>query len=157
MSPLNQVHTGRRATPPRFVIYGSEGVGKSTVAAQAPRPIFVPTEDGLDQIDCSSFPLAQTFTEVEAALRALLTEAHEYQSVVIDSLDWLERLIWDELCRQFAVTSIEKVDGGYAKGYTHALGHWRRILDLLNALRTQRSMCVILLAHAKVERFEDPE
>ncbi len=157
MSLLNQVHSGPRSTPPRFLIYGSEGVGKSSTAAQAPRPIFVPTEDGLDQIDCSSFPLAQKLTEVEAALRALLTEAHEYQSVVIDSLDWLERLIWDELCSQFAVTSIEKVDGGYAKGYTHALGHWRRILDLLNALRIQRDMCVILLAHAKVERFEDPD
>ncbi|HRX85788.1 MAG TPA: ATP-binding protein [Phycisphaerae bacterium] len=157
MSALSHIHAGPRSTPPRILIYGSEGVGKSSTAAQAPRPIFVPTEDGLDQIDCRSFPLAQKLADVEAALRALMTEAHEFQSVVIDSLDWLERLIWDELCRQYNVNSIEKVDGGYAKGYTHALTQWRKILDLLNALRLQRGMCVVLLAHAKVERFEDPE
>lgn len=157
MSLLTQVHTGPRSTPPRFLIYGSEGVGKSTCAAQAPKPIFVPTEDGLDQIDCSSFPLARKLADVDAALRALLTEKHEFQSVVIDSLDWLERLIWDALCQQFGVNSIEKVDGGYAKGYTHALGHWRKFLDTLNGLRLDRGMCVILVAHAKVERFEDPE
>ena len=76
---------------------------------------------------------------------------------MIDSLDWLERLIWDELCQQYGVNSIEKVDGGYARGYTHALTHWRRVLNDLNDLRNNLGMCVILLAHAKVEKFEDPE
>ncbi|HOQ60966.1 MAG TPA: AAA family ATPase, partial [Vicinamibacterales bacterium] len=65
--------------------------------------------------------------------------------------------IWDVLCEQYGVASIEKVDGGYARGYTHALTHWRRVLDGLNTLRSRRGMCVILLAHAKVEKFEDPE
>ena len=65
--------------------------------------------------------------------------------------------MWDVLCEQYGVTSIEKVDGGYARGYTHALTHWRKLLADLNTLRTQRGMCVILLAHAKVEKFEDPE
>ena len=55
------------------------------------------------------------------------------------------------------VTSIEKVDGGYSKGYMHALTHWREIVELLNALRNDRGMVVVLIAHAKVEKFEDPE
>jgi len=157
MSLLQQIHTGRRPSPPRFVIYGTEGIGKSTTASQAPKPIFIPTEDGLDQIDCASFPLATRFAEVETALELLINEAHNFETVVVDSLDWLERLIWDVLCGQYGVASIEKVDGGYARGYTHALTHWRRVLDGLNTLRSRRGMCVVLLAHAKVEKFEDPE
>ena len=131
--------------------------GKSTTASQAPKPIFIPTEDGLGQIDCDSFPLARSFGDVIASLSALHGEKHDYQTVVIDSLDWLERLIWDVLCEQYGVNSIEKVDGGYAKGYTHALTQWREVLNGLDALRNERGMCVILLAHSKVEKFEDPE
>jgi len=157
MTMMEQIHHGRRHSPPRLLIYGTEGIGKSTTASQAPKPIFVPTEDGLDQIDCASFPLATRFPEVETALELLINEAHNFETVVIDSLDWLERLIWDVLCEQYGVASIEKVDGGYARGYTHALTHWRRVLDGLNTLRSRRGMCVVLLAHAKVEKFEDPE
>jgi hypothetical protein len=157
MSTLNQIHHGRRHTPPRLLVYGTEGIGKSTLAAAAPKPIFIQTEDGLDQIACASFPLATRMTEVDAALRALIQEKHEFETVVIDSADWLERLVWDALCEQYGVGSIEKVDGGYGKGYVHALTFWRRLLGDLNTLRNQRGMCVILLAHARVEKFEDPE
>jgi len=157
MTVMKQIRSGPRHSPPRFLIYGTEGIGKSTTAAQAPKPIFIPTEDGLDQIDCDSFPLARKFDEVMSALSALYTEDHGYHSVVIDSLDWLERLIWDDVCREYGVKSIEKADGGYAKGYTHALTQWRQVLDGLDALRSQRRMAIILLAHAKVEKFEDPE
>jgi hypothetical protein len=154
---MQQIRTGRHPSPPRFVIYGTEGIGKSTTAAQAPNPIFIPTEDGLDQIDCASFPLCANFADVEGALQSLIREPHDFGTVIVDSVDWLERLIWDVLCAQYGVQSIEKVDGGYARGYTHALTHWRKVLDSLNTLRNQRGMCVILLAHAKVEKFEDPE
>ena len=157
MSLLKQIHSGPRHAPPRLLIYGTEGIGKSTTASQAPKSIFLPTEDGLDQIDCDSFPLAKTFSDVMSAVSALYSEKHDYQTVVIDSLDWLERLVWDEVCREYGVKSIEKADGGYAKGYTHALTQWREVLDGLDALRNERGMCVILLAHAKVEKFEDPE
>ena len=157
MSLLQQIRSGPRHSPPRLLIYGTEGIGKSTTAAQALRPIFITTEDGLDQIDCNSFPLARRFDEVMSAISVLYSEEHDYQSVVIDSLDWLERLIWDDVCREYGVKSIEKVDGGYAKGYTHALTQWREVLDGLDALRNQRGMAVILLAHTKIEKFEDPE
>ena len=157
MALLDKIHRGVRATPPRILIYGTEGIGKSTTGAQAPKPIFLQTEDGLDQINCDSFPRATSYSEIVAALSALYAESHDYQTVVIDTLDWLERLIWDEVCREYGVKSIEKADGGYAKGYTHALSQWREILIGLDALRDERGMAVILLAHAKVEKFEDPE
>jgi hypothetical protein len=157
MSVLSSIQTGRTTKPPRILLYGTPGIGKSTFGSQAPKPIFVQTEDGLDQIDCHRLPLATSYQEVVTSLTALRTENHQYESAVVDSLDWLERLVWDRLCKEYAVDSIEKVDGGFARGYTHALTYWREILSHLDALRNERGMVVILIAHAKVERFEDPE
>ena len=157
MSLLAQVQRGRTSMPPRLLIYGTEGIGKSTFGSQAPKPIFVQTEDGLDELDCDKFPLATNYDDVLTALTELKTQQHDYESIVIDSLDWLERLIWDKLCAQNGVNSIEKVDGGYARGYTHALTYWREIIDQLNVLRSGRGMVMVMIAHSKVERFEDPE
>ena len=157
MSVLDQIHKGRHAMPPRVMLFGTEGIGKSTFAAQAPNTIFIPTEDGLSEISCAAFPHAKKYTEVEVYLSALATEQHEYQTVVIDSLDWLEQLIWDDLCQISHVSTVEKVDGGFGKGYIAALGYWRQIVAALDTLRNHRQMAVILISHAKVERFEDPE
>ena len=157
MTLMSRVQRGRTPKPPRLLVYGTEGIGKSTFAAQAPHPIFIQTEDGLDEIACDKFPLATTYEEVRAALAELHTEQHDYETVVIDSLDWLERLIWDQVCQETGAKSIEKADGGYARGYTHALTYWREVVEGLNALRNGRNMVVVLIAHAKVETFEDPE
>lgn len=154
---LGTIQSGRATSPPRLMVYGTEGIGKSTLAARAPRPVFIQTEDGLGEIDCLRFPLAGTLDEVAAALAALRTESHDFQSVVIDSLDWLERLVWDAVCQEYGAKSIEKVDGGYGKGYIHALSHWRTLLGQLSRLHRERQLAVILIAHAKVEKFEDPE
>ena len=157
MSMLTRIQRGRQAMPPRVLLYGTEGIGKSTFGSQAPKPIFVQVEDGVDEIDCDKFPLAANYDDVLTALGELRNQQHDYESVVIDSLDWLERLVWDKLCAENGVNSIEKVDGGYSKGYTHALTYWREIIDQLNVLRNGRGMVVLLIAHSKVERFEDPE
>lgn len=143
--------------PPRVLLYGTEGIGKSSFASQAPKPIFIQTEDGLDEIDTEKFPLATSYEQVVTALDDLRNGQHDYETVVIDSLDWLERLMFDRLCAEHSVTSIEQVAGGYSKGYTLALNFWREIVAYLNALRSQRGMVVLLIAHSKVERFEDPE
>jgi hypothetical protein len=157
MSLISKVQHGRAPKPPRVLLYGVEGIGKSTFGSQAPKPVFLQTEDGLDEIECDKFPLANNYDDVRAALAELRTEKHEFETVVIDSLDWLERLIFDKLCTHYDVSSIEKVDGGYARGYTHALTYWREIIDLLNALRNSRGMVVLMIAHSKIERFENPE
>lgn len=157
MGLLERIERGRNAAPPRLMLYGTEGIGKSTLASRAPNPIFIQTEDGLNEIDCHKFPLSRSFAEVQAALVELHGQEHDYQSVVVDSLDWLERLIWDAVCQDYGAKSIEKVDGGYGKGYVYALTPWRQFIDHLSALHRDRSMAVILIAHAKVEKFEDPE
>ena len=154
---LETITTGKAQQPPRIMIYGSEGVGKSTFAASAPKPVFVQTEDGLSEIDCAKFPLCTSFAEVVEQLKAIRDGEHEFQTLCVDSLDWLERLIWDRVCADYGVKSIEKADGGYGKGYTYALTYWREIVKLLNEIRAKKRMAIILVAHAKVERFEDPE
>ena len=157
MGLMTRIERGRATSPPRILVYGTEGIGKSTLAARAPQPIFVQTEDGLGEIDCEKFPLATSFAETMAALAELGDEEHSYQTVVIDSLDWLERLIWDAVCEDYGAKSIEKVDGGYGKGYVYASAYWRQFIDQLVSLNKRRFMAVMLIAHAKVEKFEDPE
>ena len=110
MSMLENITRGRESKPPSLFIYGQEGVGKSTVGAAAPNPVFVQTEDGLGEIDTAKFPLAKNLNDVLAALNALRDEPNDFQTVVLDSADWLERLIWDQVCAEFGVRSIEKAD-----------------------------------------------
>ena len=155
MSLMQQIQRGPRARPRRITIFGVQGVGKTSFAADSESPIYLPTEDGQNNIDCHRFPLATRYTDVLAALGELYSEQHDYRTAVVDSLDWLERLIWAEVCRQKGVESVE--DCGYGKGYVFALTQWREVLDGLDALRNDRGMTVILIAHAKIERFENPE
>jgi hypothetical protein len=157
MSLISKIQRGRTPRPPRVLVYGTPGIGKSTFGSQAPNPVFVPTEDGLDLVEAAKFPLATSLDDVLAALSDLRTQPHDFETVVLDSLDWLERIIWDRVCDEYGVRSIEKADGGYSRGYMHALTHWREVVDQLNLLRSQRGMVILLIAHAKVERFEDPE
>ena len=155
MSLLTSIITGAKSGPRRLLVYGTAGIGKSTFATCAPSPVVIQTEDGLGEIDCHKFPVAQSFDEFMQSLGALYSENHPYRSVVIDSLDWLERLIWAKVCTTRQVATIEDI--GYGKGYTFALQHWRDVLDGLAALREHRGMTVILIAHARIERFENPE
>jgi len=155
MGMLEQVVRGRTPMPPRIMAYGTHGIGKSTLGASAPEPIFIQTEDGLNEIDCARFPLARSVEDVLAAMGALYTEEHSFQTVVVDTLDWLEQLIWQQVCKEHGVKSIDAI--GYGKGYRFALTHWRTVLEGLNALRNERGMMVLLLAHSKVEKFENPE
>ena len=152
---LDLIERGLKPAPHRIFCFGTQGVGKSTWAANAPSPVFIQTEDGLGSLEVDRFPLAERFDEVIEHLEALYSCEHTYETVVIDSADWLERSIWHEVCQQRSVNSIEEI--GYAKGYLFALTQWRQVLDGLSALRSERGMTVILLAHSKVERFENPE
>lgn len=92
------IQRGKRAGPRRIMVYGTHGIGKSTFAAQAPGAVFISTEDGIADIDCDSFPICKTLEQFGGCLDMLLREEHSYQTVAIDSLDWLERLIWQFVC-----------------------------------------------------------
>lgn len=152
---LAQARHGPQPMPRRLLLYGVQGVGKSTFAASAPGAIFLPTEDGLSDIDCTALPVFRDFSRLIQALRELYKEPHDYQTVVIDSLDALEQLVWADVCEEHQKNSIE--DFGYGKGYVFALTRWRQLLRALDALREQRHMASILIAHTKIETFHAPD
>ena len=154
MIDLKSIRKGKQLRPPRMVVYGEHGLGKSTFASQAPDAIFIPTEDGLGAIDASSFPVATSYKDVIDAIGVLLTDSHDYQTVVIDSLDWLENLIWKHVAKEGNHKSIE--DYGYGKGYVLAADQMREVFDGLDALWKERNMAVILTAHSQIKRFDDP-
>lgn len=89
-----------------------------------------------------------------SALVTLYNGQHDFKTVVIDSLDWLEPIVWAEVCRVNKVESIEKLP--YGRGYTEAISIWRRIFDGITALRDARNMTVIMIAHSQIVRIEDP-
>ena len=154
-SLISQVSRGRTAAPRRVLVYGVHGVGKSSFASCAERPVFIQTEDGLGSIDAARFPLATRYGDVIAALGELYTAEHDFRTVVVDSVDWLEPLVWAETCRRNGWASIEAP--GFGKGYAEALTVWREYLDRLNTLRDRRGMAVVQIAHTDIKRFDSPE
>lgn len=152
---LDDIISGTTAAPPRLIVYGQEGIGKSTFAASAPKPLFIPTEDGLKRIDCKRFPVVKNFGEFIGRIGQLCQQEHDFETAVVDTADWLEKLIWAETCRRKGKESIEDI--GYGKGYQFAMDLWKEVVTGLDYLHGERGMVVILLAHAKVERFNDPE
>lgn len=141
--------------PPRIVLYGVHGIGKNTFASAAPKPVLVNIEDGQpSDTPIDAFPRATSFAEVMEALTALCSEDHDFETVVIDSLDWLEPMIWAEACSRNKWTDIEAP--GFGKGYIAALDVWRDYLDAINFLRDEKGMAIIQTAHAQITRFDSP-
>jgi len=152
---LSNIIQGIQPEPFRLLIHGTEGIGKSTFAAQAPDPVFIQTEDGLAQIDVPKFPLAESFDAVTGYLNSLLNEQHDYQTVGIDSVDWLEKLAVHKVLEKHKdKTTLAEFD--YGKGYAMLVPLFEQIIDLLNRLRRLRKMNVVLIAHTKMEKVEDP-
>lgn len=157
---------------PRGLLLGVEKIGKTTFACGCRigpngelleqgvnSPILLPIkgEEGADDLEVPSFPTINTFDELMEAIGVLYSEEHPYKTVVIDSASALEPIVWDHLCQRAGVSGIEKVGGGYGKGYIEAASCFRQILDGLDALRGAKNMASFLIGHVKVKRFDDPE
>lgn len=153
---LDSIKRAIEPTPDRILLVGTEGVGKTTFAADAPNPIFICAEDGLPPVlgEVARFPSPESLSDVMDALRTLVLEQHEFQTVVIDTVDWLEPLIWNELCARNSWKDIEAP--GYGKGYVAAAEEWRKLLGALDVVRARKGMEVILLAHAAIKLFQNP-
>ena len=112
---LSSVQKGRVLKAPRILVYGTEGVGKSTFVAGADAPIFIQTEDGLDTLGVNRFPLARTFDEVLSCFTVLIQEKHGYRTIAIDTMDWLEKLILEQMKKDYNVKDYTAIGGGYSK------------------------------------------
>lgn len=147
---------GAAAGPPRLLIYGPEKIGKTTFGASSPSPIFIRTEDGAEHIGPARMPLCKTYDQVLSQIEQVRSKKHDRATLVIDSLDWLEKHLFTKVCQQYGVRSIELVEKGFGKGYFIAGEILFELLGQLELLRTVRGMGVILLAHDKTEKTEKP-
>jgi hypothetical protein len=142
-----------RPKPPRIWVYGTAGIGKTTLGTYAPAPVFIQTEDS--HVEVATFGVLKTYSDVTQAIGELIKQPHDFKTIVLDSVDWLEPLIHAETCRINKWNSIE--DPGYGKGFAAALEVWREFLEGLNIARDEREMGIILIGHAEIKKFDSPE
>lgn len=148
------IQTVRTSKPPRIVLHGVHGVGKSTWASNAPDPIFLITEDGLTSIDVPHFPLITDLEQVWEYMGILIKEDNPYKTFVLDTADWLEKIIWAKICKDAQVDNIEAF--GYARGYTIAMREWDRLYKGLELLR-DKGMAIVILAHNEIKTYNPPD
>lgn len=155
----------KRFLAPRIIILGPEKIGKSTFAAGADSPVFVPMagEEGIDDLEVAKWPApARTYKDVLEALGSLYQGEHKHRTAVLDSASTLEPILWKRTCQRCPdkhgniLDNIEKVHGGYSKGYTEVLTEWDAILGGLDALRATKNMMTIIIGHVRVRKFNDP-
>ena len=144
----------RKEKPPRILIHGDHGLGKSSLAAAAPKPIFINLEDGLDEINTNALPIPTTFEEVMIQLSWIYDAEHDFQTLVIDSLDWLESLINKHVCQEGGKESI--ADFGYGAGFEATCTQFGRVVKALRAIRNDRDMAIIMLCHSTVKEYKNP-
>jgi hypothetical protein len=153
MSLLSKISKGPIQRPHFVGLYGLGGVGKSTFGASAPKPIFLGTDDGTGTMDVARFPVVETWAMAQAAIDELQHEKHEFETVVIDTVNGLEPLLWAFLCREHKCASITDIDGGFGQGYIRATEMWVDFFRRLKVLR--QKMNVIVLGHASVKTVDD--
>lgn len=154
MSILDKIKKNIAFLPPRFVIAGPEGVGKSSVASNFPTPLFIALEGAMTGFEYVPHLEPANFNEVMTLVEDLATSSTQYKTVVIDTADWLERLIHRHICDKDGKNNIE--DYGYGKGYKMAEYELSRLLSKLDKLR-EKGMTVIILSHVQIRTFNSPE
>lgn len=158
---LATLKRGVQASPPIICMYGDEGIGKSRFASNAPNPVFIFTENSQGNLDVANWHVT-SYEEVMEAASTLLEEEHDFKTVVFDSLDWFEPMVWRYLISQQPTTEkgkpvVNLEDYGFGKGYKYALDYWKDFIDLVEQLRTKRNMAVIFLAHPTLTKISPPD
>lgn len=150
----------KRPRPPAILMYGPEKSGKTTLSSEFPDACFLQTEEGEGVLDIHTLGKIETFADLMEAIGLLYEKEHGFQTVVLDSITALQPIIWAETGERGDDKGNKKKrieDFGYGKGYIYALAVWQEVLDGLNALRRDKGMTIVLIAHSKIERFDDPE
>jgi hypothetical protein len=142
-------------TAPIILVYGNEGRGKTTLASKAPNPIALLLERGLPKgVTIDAFDHVGSFELVMDALRDLYSDPTGYRSLVIDTVDSLEALIGDHVCRKNGWKSLEQPS--YGKGWVAMDDEWRRLIRAITAIRDRHGMMVLMLCHAEIVTINDP-
>lgn len=149
-----QITKGKRARAQRVVIYGPEGIGKSSLAAQFPNPLFIDTEGSTDNMDVTRADKPTSWTMLMNHIAFVKANPTICQTLVIDTIDWAEALALQYICAQHGKSGIE--DFGWGSGYTYLIEEIGRLLDRLQEL-VEIGINVVLTAHAQVKKFTKPD
>jgi len=153
---LAAIQKGKLAAPPRILIYGPEGIGKTRLASECDGALLLDLEKGSAERDVARVKITR-YDEVLDIVEALRHEQHEHRVLAIDTVTRLEGLVFDRICERTGKPSIEDVGGGYGKGYVAAADEFRLLFARLDELREQRNMAILLLGHSVVREFKNPE
>lgn len=145
---------GRIHSAQKVVIYGTEGIGKSTFASRFPNPVFIDTEGSTKNMSVSRLPKPEDWDMLLNEVRYVTEHPKLCGTLVIDTADWAESLCLKEICRRSGKKSIE--DFGYGKGYTFAGEEFLKLIHLLDEV-IECGIHVCVTAHAKIGKFDQPD
>ena len=150
------ISKGKQKQALKMVLYGVESVGKTSFAADAPDAIVIDAEHGSYNLEVDRFDDINSYDDVMESLRYIFKEGKDYKTIVIDSVEAIEQFCYDKVISENEVDSIEKVGGGYGKGYTAASEKFFDFLHALNKL-WKSGFNIIAIGHAEVKTYINPE
>ena len=152
---ISSLNSTKSTLPPITLLYGVDGVGKTSLAAEWPDPVYLHTEgeEPPNDVELATPGTLESYEELLGLIGELVTEDHDRKTLILDSLDGLEPLFWAATCERLKVSSIE--EPGYGRGYVEADKEWQDFLGGLMALK-QRGIAVVMLAHPEIVRFDSP-
>lgn len=149
-----KISNGRIARAQKVVLYGSEGIGKSTLAAMFPNPLFIDTEGGTAHMDVRRIAKPGTWVELMDILNEVSMTPDICGSLVIDTADWAEQLAVSHVCAKYKKAGLE--DFGYGKGHTYLAEEFTPFFRALDRI-IAAGIHVVVTAHAKMRKFEQPD
>lgn len=149
-----QITRGYIQSGKKVILYGPEGIGKTTLASRFPNPVFIDTEGGTKHYDVARFPAPTSWEMLKQEAEYALAHPKEVGTLVIDTADWAEKLCNQAVCAKAGKDGIEGF--GYGKGYTYAAEEFGRLLDILNRI-ANAGVHVVITAHAQLRKVEQPD
>lgn len=146
--------TGRVQRPQKVVLYGVEGIGKTSLSAQTPEPLFIDTEGGTAHLDVRRLQKPETWEELIALIKEVAATPDVCRTLVLDTADWAEAMAIDHICQKFRQPGLESF--GYGKGYTFLSEEFSRLLAACDEVIVSGKH-VVITAHAKQRRVELPD
>ncbi len=148
-----EIIRGKQPCAKKVVVYGPEGIGKSTFASRFPEPIFIDTEGSTKDMDVARTPTPSSWTMIMEQVRYIMNNKI-CRTLIIDTADWAEMLCVNHICDKNQKDSVESF--GYGKGYVYLQEEYGRLLNLLEDV-TKQGIHAVLTAHAKMRKFEQPD
>ncbi len=149
-----QVISGKVEKAKKVVIYGPEGVGKSSLANNFPKPLFIDTEGSTTELDTDRLPRPSSWQMLQQQIEWYKGQIGRFKTLVIDTIDWAEALCNQQVCASHNVKGIEDI--GYGKGYIYSTEEFGRLLNTLSDVIDMGSN-VVLVAHSQIVKFEQPD